>query len=65
MNEQDIVALDYYTELGAPRSQYLYPDGLIKQTHDTFALAYDKPFWMVRAVDNTHTLASITWEPTE
>jgi hypothetical protein len=41
------MALDYYTELGAPRSQYLYPDGLIKQTHDTFALPYGKPFWMV------------------
>lgn len=43
----DIVGLDYYTELNAPSSRYLYPDGLIKQTHDTFALAFDKPYWMV------------------
>lgn len=32
--------------IGVSEDTYTYVDTLIQQTHDTFALAYDKPFWL-------------------
>lgn len=62
LNLSESVALDYYTLLGTSEDTYTYVDPLIQQTHDTFALAFNKPFWLGETGTRSNSVAdNLQW----